>query len=170
MRVLVEASQDVPMELLQRLESVVLEDCSSVALPDALAELWQGCGGAPGGEAAINLHVRWDLKRGGLQGPGLTSGRTSDHLSPFNEDLLSEGSLYIADLGDVSWAWIAARRAARSDTLTRAPARTMFWTPGGKRFQLEDHLPRTRWGNQRMLGQSRRSVPLSHAASHVSGS
>src|SRR5215472_7066669 len=117
MSVLVEGSQDAPLALLKRFEAVVLEDSRSVALPDALAELWQGCGGAPGGEAAIKLHVRWDLKRGGLHGPGLTSGRTSDHLSPFNEDVLPEGSLYIADLGYVSWAKIAARRAARSYTL-----------------------------------------------------
>jgi hypothetical protein len=141
MSVLVEGSQNAPLELLKRFETVVLEDSSSIALPDALAELWQGCGGAPGGEAAIKLHVRWDLKHGSLAGPGLTNGRTSDHLSPFNEERLPEGSLYIADLGYVSWARIAARRAARSYTLTRAPARTMFWTPGGKRLKLEDHLP-----------------------------
>jgi hypothetical protein len=141
MSVLVEASQDAPLELLKRFESVVLEDSSSIALPDTLAELWQGCGGAPGGEAALKIHVRWDLTHGSLQGPGLTSGRTSDHLSPFNEDPLPEGSLYIADLGYASWAKVAARRAARSYTLTRAPARTMFWTPGGKRFKLEDRLP-----------------------------
>lgn len=141
MSVLGEASQDVPLELLTRFTSVVLEDSSSIALPDTLAEMWQGCGGAPGGEAALKIPVRWDLTHGSLQGPGLTSGRTSAHLSPFNEDPLSEGSLYIADLGYVSGAKLAARRAARSSTLTRAPARTMFWTPGGKRFKLEDHLP-----------------------------
>ncbi len=141
MSIVIEASQDAPIALLKRFETVVLEDSSSVALPDVLAELWQGCGGAPGGEAALKLHVRWDLKRGGLRGPGLTSGRTSDHLSPFNEDILPAGSLYIADLGYVSWARTAARRAAGSYTLTRAPARTMFWTAGGKRLKLEDHLP-----------------------------
>src|SRR5258708_8396237 len=141
MSIVIEASQDAPIALLKRFETVVLEDSSSVALPDVLAELWQGCGGAPGGEAALKLHVRWDLKRGGLRGPGLTSGRTSDHLSPFNEDILPVGSLYTAELGYVSWARTAARRAAGSYTLTRAPARTMFWTAGGKRLKLEDHLP-----------------------------
>lgn len=141
MSVVVEASQDAPMDLLKRFETVVLEDSSSIALPAVLAELWHGCGGAPGGEAALKLHLRWDLKRGGLRGPGLTSGRTSDHLSPFNEEVLPAGSLYIADLGYISWARTVARRAAGSYTLTRAPARTMFWTPEGKRVQVETLLP-----------------------------
>ena len=139
--VLIEASQDVPIDLLQRFETVVLEDSSSIALPASLAELWQGCGGAPGGEAALKLHMRWDLKRGGLRGPGLTSGRTSDHFSPFNEEALPTGSLYIADLGYLSWARTMTRRAAGSYTLTRAPARTLFWTPAGKRVKLESLLP-----------------------------
>jgi hypothetical protein len=130
MNVLVESSQDVPIELLKRFESVFLEDSSRRVLPDALAELWQGCGGAPGGEAALTLHVRWDLTHGSLAGAGLTNGRTRDPLSPFNEERLLEGSLSIADLGYVSWARIAVRRAARRYTLTRAPARTMLWTPG----------------------------------------
>jgi len=76
-----------------------------------------------------------------MQGPSLTAGRTSDHLSPFNEDALPVGSLYIADLGYTSWARTAARRAAGRYTLTRAPARTMFWTPEGKRLHLETLLP-----------------------------
>lgn len=61
----VEASQDAPVEVLSRFESVVLEDSSSIALPEELAEQWQGCGGSPGkGQAAVKLHVRWELKRG----------------------------------------------------------------------------------------------------------
>ena len=61
----VEASHEVPLELLSRFESVVLEDSSSIALPEELAEQWQGCGGSPGkGQAAVKLHVRWELKRG----------------------------------------------------------------------------------------------------------
>jgi len=89
----------------------------------------------------FNCMGGFDLKRGGLRGPGLTHGRTSDHLSPFNEDVLPAGSLSIADVGYVSWARTVARRAEGSYTLTRAPARTMFWTPEGKRWELEKHLP-----------------------------
>lgn len=140
--VVVTADLEVPVELLRRFEAVVLEDSSSIALPDELAVCWQGCGGAPGeGRAAVKLHVRWELKRGRLQGPCLTHGRVSDRSSPFKEDPLPEGSLYIADLGYVDWGSVAARRAAGSYTLTRAPAKTLYWTPDGKRLKLESVLP-----------------------------
>jgi len=57
--VVVKASHEVPVDLLCRFQSVVLEDSSSIALPEELAEQWQGCGGAPGkGQAAVKLHVR----------------------------------------------------------------------------------------------------------------
>jgi hypothetical protein len=102
--VVVEADREVPLELVRRFEAVVLEDSSTVALPNELVSCWQGCGGAPGeGHAAVKLHVRWELKRGSLQGPQLTHGRTSDRSSPFKEELLPAGSLYIADLGYLDW-------------------------------------------------------------------
>ena len=140
--VVVEASQEVPLELLRRFEAVMLEDSSSIALPNELAEQWQGCGGAPGeGQAAVKLHVRWELKQGQLHGPRLTGGRISDRSSPFKEDPLPPGSLYIADLGYLDWGNIAARRAAGSYTLTRAQARTLYWTTEGRPLKLDPLLP-----------------------------
>lgn len=140
--VVVHADQEVPLALLRRFEAVVLEDSSSITLPDELAACWQGCGGPPGeGRAVVKLHVRWEMKRGQMQGPRLTNGRTSDRSSPFKEDPLLAGSLSIADLGYVDWGSVALRRAAGSYTLTRAPARTLFWTPDGKRLDLRTLLP-----------------------------
>ncbi len=110
--VVVTADLEVPVELLRRFEAVVLEESSSIALPDELAACWQGCGGAPGeGRAAVKLHVRWELKRGELQGPCLTHGRVGDRSSPFKEAPLPEGS------------------------------QTLYWTPDGKRLKLESVLP-----------------------------
>jgi hypothetical protein len=83
----------------------------------------------------------FQLKRGSLQGPKLTHGRTSDRSSPFKEEPLPVGSLYIADLGYLDWGCIAARRAAGSYTLTRAQARTMYWTVEGKPLKLDPLLP-----------------------------
>ena len=57
--VVVEAEREVPLELVSRFEAVVLEDSSTIALPNELAACWKGCGGAPGeGHAAVKLHVR----------------------------------------------------------------------------------------------------------------
>lgn len=140
--IVVTAPNEVPLALLRRFSSVVLEDSSSIALPNELAASWQGCGGQSGrGQAALKLHVRWELKRGQLRGPSLTSGRTDDRSSPFKQDLLEAGSLFVADLGYVDWTNVAVRRAAGSYTLTRAPAHTAYWTQDGQRLPLEKVLP-----------------------------
>jgi hypothetical protein len=140
--VMVHADQDVPIELLSRFSTVVLEDSSTVSLPNELLECWQGCGGYPGdGLAALKLHVRWELKQGCLWGPNLTNGRTSDRSSPFVEQELPAGSLMIQDLGYFAISRILQRRAAHSFTLTRAPAKTAYFNEQGKRFSIKDVLP-----------------------------
>ena len=89
---------DVP--LLRRFSAVRVEDSSVVLLPQDLADIWHGCGGSTGmSEAALKLFVRWDVLAGKLEGPRLTDGRHSDHKSPFNDEDLPVGGLYLADLG-----------------------------------------------------------------------
>jgi hypothetical protein len=63
-----------------------------------------------------------------------------------------QGGEYIADLGYLDWGCIAARREAGSYTLTRAQARTMYWTPEGKPLKLDPLLPRACRTNQRADG------------------
>lgn len=140
--VVVQADQEVPLRLLHRFSNVIIEDSSSIALPDELAEMWQGCGGQNGqGQAAVKIHVRWELKRGQMWGPRLTNGRASDRSSPFNEDALPIGSLYVADLGYFNLDRIVARRAGKSYTLTRPQSSTAFFTEEGKRLHLKAVLP-----------------------------
>lgn len=140
--VLVQAEQPVCLELLHRFTSVVLEDSSRIALPKELADCWQGSGGGSGGgEAAIKLHVRWDLTHGQLTGPSLTDGRVSDQCSPFREVCLPVGSLYIADLGYFDLDAAMERRKAGSYTLTRARSNTAFFTEQGRRLRLQAVLP-----------------------------
>ena len=68
-----QAEQPAPAELLGRFDAVIVEDSSTIKLPDKLKDIWKGCGGGQGqSEAGLKLHVRWDLKQGGLQGPLLT--------------------------------------------------------------------------------------------------
>ncbi len=96
----VQAAHDVPIALVRRFSAVILEDSSSISLPDELAEVWRGCGGNQSHTAAaVKLHVRWELKRGRLWGPKLSDGRSSDHRSPFNEEAVQAGSLLVRDLG-----------------------------------------------------------------------
>ena len=138
----VQAAQDVPVALLRRFSVVILEDSSSIALPDELAEVWQGCGGnQEHTQASVKLHVRWELKRGRLWGPALTDGRASDRRSPFSEEEIVRGSLEIRDLGYFQLDHLEARRAAGAYSLTRWQTGTALFTNDGKKLSLADVLP-----------------------------
>src|SRR5205807_2884216 len=113
-QVAVLADQDVPLALLRRFRLVVIEDSSSIALPDELSEHWRGCGGNQAHTAAaVKLHVRWDLKRGRLWGAALTAGRASDLTSPWAEEALPPKSLYCSDLGYFHLGRLAGRQQAK---------------------------------------------------------
>ena len=159
----VQAAQDVPIRLLRRFAAVILQDSSSMTLPDALAEQWQGCGGTQDHTAAaVKLHVRWELKRGRLWGPELTDGRTSDRSSPFNEQGVVPGSLYVEDLGYFDQSRLAERQRAGAYSLTRLQAGTALYTRKGQRLCVLDVVPR-RVGQMkelRVLVGARERVPM----------
>jgi Transposase DDE domain len=138
----VQAAHEVPIRLLRRFSAVILEDSSSIALPDELAEAWRGCGGTQSHTAAaVKLHTRCELKRGRLDGPKLTDGRTSDHASPFNEQQVVAGSLQVEDLGYFSLERLAQRRQAEGYSLTRYRAGTALYSTQGERLHLEGVVP-----------------------------
>ena len=118
--VVVQAEHEVPLPLLKRFSAVILEDASTITLPDELAEVWRGCGGNQSHtKAALKLHTRWELRRGQVQGPVLTDGRTSERISPLADEPVEVGSLYVADLGYFNLQLLAQRRQAGGYTLTR---------------------------------------------------
>lgn len=109
-------AEAVDVALLRRFSAVVVEDSSSIMLPAELAHLWRGCGGHEGTSAAmVKLFVRWDVLNGTLEGPRLTDGRHSDSKSPFNEDDLPAGGLYLADLGFFSQERLSRLARRRED-------------------------------------------------------
>jgi hypothetical protein len=93
------------------------------------------------GTPQSNCMCGFQLKRGSLQGPKLTHGRASDRSSLFKEEALPGGSLSIADLGYLDWGCMAARHTAGCYTLTRAQARTNYWTVEGRPLKLDLLLP-----------------------------
>ena len=161
--VVVEATQEVPIRLLRRFSAVILQDSSSITLPDELAERWRGCGGTQEHTAAaIKLHVRWELKRGRLWGPKLTDGRTSDRSSPFNEEDMVPDSLSVEDLGYFNQSRLAERHQAGAYSLTRLQAGTALYTRKGQRLWVQDVLPR-RVGQMkelRVLVGARERLPM----------
>jgi hypothetical protein len=84
--------------LLAQFPAVILEDASSVQLPDALAFLWKGNGGS-GSASSVKLGVRWDIRSGQLQGPLLQDGKSHETHNPVHAFSLPVGGVWIGDAG-----------------------------------------------------------------------
>jgi hypothetical protein len=86
--------------LLERFPAVLLQDATTIVLPDELSDRFPGCGGSyGGGQAAIKLQTRFNLKSGALDAVSLEAGRDCDQRTPLQWDTASPGTLRIADLG-----------------------------------------------------------------------
>lgn len=132
------AADPVAVPVLRRFTAVAVQDCTTIALPDALAAAWPGCGGSTptSGRAAVKLGVRLDLASGRLQGPYVEAGRTNDHTAAVAALPLPPGALWLADLGFCSLAGLAARDAQGSYFLSRWQPGTALSTPDGQRHEL----------------------------------
>ena len=149
-------AEAVEVPLLRRFSAVIVEDSSVVMLPAELAEVWQGCGGSSGtSAAAAKLFVRWDVLGGTLEGPRLTDGRHSDHQSPFNEEELPAGGLYLADLGFFSQQRLRRlaqrREGGKRFFVMRLQFGTGLFTRSGHQLELRGILPR-REGEAKEMG------------------
>lgn len=139
-------AEAVEVPLLRRFSAVIVEDSSAVLLPAELVEVWRGCGGSAGtSAAAVKLFVRWDVLGGTLEGPRLTDGRHNDNQSPFNEDVLPIGGLYLADLGFFSQQRLCrlARPAegGKRFFVMRLQYGTGLYTRRGHQIELRGILP-----------------------------
>lgn len=141
-------SLPVEIELLKRFTAVVVEDSSTIVLPDELADRWAGCGGkGEQGRAALKLFARWDVLSGRLEGPCLTTGRHSDKCSPFDLDRLPAGCLYLSDLGFYSaqrLMKIKGGKASKSQRYfaSRYMPRTILLDRHGQRIHLQEIGPK----------------------------
>lgn len=95
------AADPTAIPILQRFTGVRVHDGTTIALPDQLAHLWQGCGGSSetGTAAALKCGVQLDVLTGALSALDLSSGRTNDKALPVQHAPLPQGSLRLADLG-----------------------------------------------------------------------
>ena len=133
-------TEPVAIPLLQRFEAVFLQDSSSISLPDALRDLWPGCGGTRGKNAALKLQVRLDMLRGTLQGPVLQAGREADTRSRLEEEALPAGSLLLTDLGYFSLKRLANLDADDVCWLTRVKSQCDVIDADSKQWKLADFL------------------------------
>jgi hypothetical protein len=132
----------VAIPILQRFPGgVSLLDSTTVPLPDALAQLWPGCGRNDGpDQAALKLQVRLDLLHGKLTGPVLLAGRANDHHGELAEAPLPKGALHLADLGFFDLDRL--RTLSKQDVywLTRVQVNTRLYDAFGQLCQLPELL------------------------------
>jgi len=131
-RVLV--ADPVAIPLLQRFSGGVwLLDSSTVSLPDALAQLWPGCGRNHGpAQAGVKLQVRLDLLHGTLSGPVLQPAIENDHQGSLQDDPLPAGALHLADLGFFDLDRLSTLAEAGVYWLTRVQPNTRVYDSAGQ--------------------------------------
>jgi hypothetical protein len=128
----------VMLPILDRVPAVVVQDSTTIILPEVLAPIWTGCGGAPhAGNAALKLQLALDLCTGRLYGPQIHDGRESDRNATLDRDL-PPGAVRIVDLGFWDRRAIADLRARGVYWFSRAQAQTMVQTDDDQWWNLLD--------------------------------
>jgi len=135
-------SEPAAIPLLQRFAAVVVMDSTTVALPAALADVWRGCGGSTptAAQAALKIHWRSDLCRGGVDGLTLHAGRSSDQRAPSQTLPIPANALRLSDRGFFAIPVLRTIVAAGGHFLTHPPPRLSVRTPGGSFCSLTRFL------------------------------
>lgn len=133
----------VLIPLLQRFNGVYVQDGTTIALPDALAGLWQGCGGntTPGTSAALKAQVQFNLSDGQMTHLDLQAGRAQDKTAPMQTATLPKGALRIADLGYLSLPVFADYDQQGVFWLTRYQANLLLFDTDGQGLDVLRLLP-----------------------------
>lgn len=127
--------------LLSRFTGVYLQDGSIVSLPEELAERSPGCGGSSehSGKSSLRLQVRWEMGRGGLQGPWLQAGREAERSGEAIETPMPVGSLFIGDIGSFTLQDMP-RRGADHFWITPAKSQLCLYDCHGVKCRMETFL------------------------------
>lgn len=127
----------VAIPVLARFTAVIIGDCTTIGLPDALAACWRGTGERTGhNQAALKFYVRLDLLGGGLDGPYLHDGRTADKTALAQAPPFPVGSLVIHDLGFFALGAVRAMTAVGVSWLSRLQAQVAVFDQQGRRLDL----------------------------------
>lgn len=130
-------SQQAPRSLLTRFSGVYLGDSTIVALPSALAGVFQGNNGPE--DAAVKVAVQWELSGGSL-GIWLSNGVVHDQRTGITAHLPPAGSLYLNDLGFFNLHTFAAIEANGGYYFSRYKVGTLVADMEGQTLDLATWL------------------------------
>lgn len=134
-----EASVSIP--LLSQFGAVLVEDASTITLPNACKDVWKGKGKTEqSSQSSLKLAVRLDLCKGGLDGPHLQDGKQHELNSALREHDMPKGSLWIADLGYWNLIYVASLLRSGVYFLMRYKVNLTLWSDR-ERLDLLSWLP-----------------------------
>jgi hypothetical protein len=129
------AADPLAIPLFERFAGVFLEDSTVIALPDALREIWPGCGNADDqGRAAVKVNLRLNLSTGQLTTLSLHAGRVHDSRAALSLESLARGALYLADLGYFSLERLCQIDKQDAFFLMRLKTQTAVFDETGNRW------------------------------------
>lgn len=119
------ASRVARIPLLAKFVGVYAEDCSTISLPEALADQFPGCGGNDqhSGKSALRLFASYELKTGTLQQLATATARGADLIiARQHAPQLPPGALRLRDMGFFDRQLLAQDTAAGIFWISRLPA------------------------------------------------
>lgn len=136
------AIEPLAVGLFARFTAVLIQDSTTVSLPDCLETIWKGTGGRveENTRSAVKFQVRLDLCSGQMTGPFPDHGKSSDSKSSLQLDDLPVGSLRIADLGYFELDVFARIAKGGAYWLSRWQYKTVLYIPKVGRIKLADWL------------------------------
>jgi hypothetical protein len=152
------ACEPASASLLEKFTAVLIGDATTIALPDELADLFEGCGGSEGtSRAALKIQVLWDIKAGRLVELHIEPGKASDVKSPIANATAPPGSLLVFDLGYFDLDRFAAVEQDGNKFISRLLFGTEVYRKDGSPLSLLDHLRQQTTGlvdEEILLGKS----------------
>lgn len=132
------AAHPAMLAILNRFCGVYIQDSTTITLPDALVELWQGSGenGSNQTVAGLKVQVQWDYNSGQLSQLVLQDGCAQDRDAPLQDAPLPAGALRLADLGYFSLPVLTRLSGQAVYWLSRPQVNTLLWTPDGRCVDL----------------------------------
>ncbi len=137
------ASRTARIPLLAKFNGVYVEDCTTVSLPAALADLFPGCGGSDeeSGKSALRLFTSYELKTGTLCQVATAGARGSDTVvARQHAPDLPSGALRIRDMGFFDRQLLEKDTAAGVYWISRVPAGTTLRSGDGPVVQVSAFL------------------------------
>lgn len=131
------AADPLAIPVFSQFAGVYIEDSTIIVLPEALREMWRGCGNASDqGQAALKLTLRLDLATGLLSGLSLHDGRRHDSAAAHSVTSLPKRALYLADLGFFSLDRLQQIADQEAFFLSRLRAGTKLYDAHGQELDL----------------------------------